>query len=263
MCYHSHRNARNDNGKHQGSTELFRRIWQGCYPEVAANPLIRNKYYSSYMTTYLERDVRDLVNVHDLERFHKFACSCAARTGQMLNCSELARDAGINIATAQSWLSVLVSSGIAYLLPAFASSLTARLVKTPKLYFLDTGLCSYLTNWPTPETLESGAMAGAFFETWCVSEVLKSYWNAGMESRNLFYYRDKDKREIDLIIDTPNGFYPVECKKTSTPRADDVRHFKVLQSLGKPVLKGALLCTCESIMPLPNRNAVSIPAETI
>ena len=141
--------------------ELFRRIWQGTFPEVLnATPEERDHYYSSYVSTYLERDIRNLKKVQDLDRFYKFICSCAARTSLMLNASELAHDAGIDTTTAQDWLAILQASHIIHLLPPYASNLTARLVKTPKLYFLDTGLCSYLTHWPTPETLEAGAMAG-------------------------------------------------------------------------------------------------------
>ena len=251
-------------GRRPGVMELFRRIWQGTYPEALnATPEERGLYYSSYVTTYLERDIRNLKKVHDLDRFYKLICSCAARTGQMVNASELARDAGIDVTTAQDWLAILKESHIIHLLPPYASSLTARLVKTPKLYFLDTGLCSYLTHWPTPETLEAGAMAGHVFETWCISEIIKTYWNAGMKIENLFYYRDRDQREIDLVIDTAEGFHPVECKKTATPAPDDARHFKVLGKLGKPVLKGAVLCACDTPVPLPNRNVVCIPAGDI
>ncbi|MCQ2380106.1 MAG: ATP-binding protein [Victivallaceae bacterium] len=250
--------------RQQGKAETFRRIWQGSYPKALhADAIERDIFYSSYVNTFLERDVRNLAKVRDLEKFYKFLKSCAARTGRMLNCNELARDCEINVCTAQSWLSMLVSSRIVFLLPAFAGNLPARLVKSPKLYFLDTGLCSHLTGWPSPETLESGAMSGAIFETWCISEILKSYWNAGRDARNLFHYRDKGKREIDLIIDTPEGLFPVECKKTSSPKPDDVRHFKLLEAFGKPVLKGALLCTCDSVMPLPNMNVACIPAGLI
>ena len=247
--------------KRPGVMELFRRIWQGTYPEVLnATSEERNFYYSSYVSTYLERDIRNLKKVHDLDRFYKLICSCAARTGQMLNASELARDAGIDTTTAQDWLAILQASHIIHLLPPYASSLTARLVKTPKLYLLDTGLCSYLTHWPTPETLEAGAMAGHIFETWCISEVIKTYWNAGMKIDNLFYYRDRDQREIDLVIDTAEGFYLAECKKTSTPKGDDARHFNLLEKLDKPVLKGALLCACDTPVPLPKKDVICIPA---
>jgi predicted AAA+ superfamily ATPase len=248
-------------GKRPGVMELFQRIWQGTFPGIIhATPEERDLYYASYVSTYLERDIRNLKKVHDLDRFYKFICSCAARTGQMLNASELGRDAGIDTTTAQDWLAILQASHIIHLLPPYASSLTARLVKTPKLYFLDTGLCAYLTHWPTPETLEAGAMAGQIFETWCIDEIIKTYWNAGRKTDNLFFYRDHDQREIDLVIETTDGFYPAECKKTATPKSDDARHFSLLGKLGKPVLKGAVLCACDTPVPLPNKDVTCIPA---
>lgn len=244
--------------------ELFRRIWQGSYPEVmGAAPRERDFFYSSYINTYLERDIRNLANVHDLERFYKFLCSCAARTGQLLNSSELARDAGVDVKTAQNWLGILTSSRVAYLLQPYVNSLTSRLVKTPKLYMLDTGLCAYLTRWPTPETLEAGAMSGAFFETWCMAEILKSYWNAGTERPSLSFYRDKELREIDLIVESGDGVYPVEFKKSSTPKKDDVRNFNILERRHINAKKGALICTCPEIESLPGRNDVCIPASLI
>lgn len=246
------------------SGELFKRIWTGCYPEVIhATPQERDFFYSSYVSTCLERDIRNLTKVHDLDKFYKFLCSCAARTGQLLNNSELARDAGIDTKTAQSWLTILTSSRIAYLLQPYFRSLTTRLVKTPKLYMLDTGLCAYLTRWPTPETLEAGAMSGEFFETWCVSEILKSYWNAGINEPPLYFYRDKDKKEIDLLIEGADGFYPVEFKKSSTPNGEDARHFSVLGNLNVRVKKGAVVCCCPEIMPLPNKDVTCIPASLI
>ena len=247
-----------------GTGEIFRRIWNGCFPEVVnASPQERNFFYSSYINTYLERDIRNLTSVRDLGRFYKFLASCAARTGQLLNCSELARDAGVDIKTAQGWLAILTSSRIAYLLQPYAPSLTSRLVKTPKLYLLDTGLCAYLTRWPTSETLEAGAMSGAFFESWCIAEILKSYWNSGIESAPISFYRDKEGREVDLLIETPEGIHPVEFKKSATPKPDDIRSFRVLDRLGRPLKKGALVCNLPEIMPFPNQNAAAIPASLI
>ena len=252
-------------GKPQpGIMKLFERIWQGCYPEViAASNAQHDLFYSSYVSTYLERDIRNLTTIQDLDRFYKFICSCAARTGQLLNISELSRDASIDSTTARNWLTILEASQIIYLLPPFVSSLTTRLVKTPKLYFLDTGLCAYLTHWQTPESLESGAMSGAIFETWCISEIIKTYWNAGKNTSNLFFYRDRDMQEIDLLIEDADGYWPIECKKSSTPRANDARHFKVMNNFGKAVKRGALLCTCPEVIPLPKLNTLAIPASEI
>ncbi len=244
--------------------EVFKRIWTGSYPEVInATPQERDFFYSSYIATYLERDIRNLTKVHDLDKFYKFLCSCAARTGQLLNNAELARDAGIDSKTVLSWLSILTSSRILYLLQPYAGSLTSRLVKSPKLYMLDTGLCSYLTRWPSPETLEVGAMSGEFFETWCISEILKSYWNAGINEPPLFFFRNKDQKEVDLLIETEDGFYPVEFKKSSTPKVDDVKHFSTLERQNVKLKKGVVVCCCSEIMPLPNKNVLCIPANLI
>lgn len=248
-------------GRRPGLQALFRRIWQGSYPEVIqASGELRSLFYASYVTTCLERDIRSLANVQDLDRFYRFLLSCAARTGQLVNASELARNAGIGVTTAQSWLTILEASHLIYLLRPYTSCLTSRLVKVPKLYFLDTGLCAHLTHWPTPETLEAGAMAGSLFETWCVSEIVKTYWNAGRHPDNLYFYRDRDQREVDILIETAEGLHPLECKKTATPRLEDARHFRHLDKLGKPILKGAILCACDTPVPLPNQNVLCIPA---
>ena len=255
--------VRND-GQGEPVGKLFNSIWTGCFPEVLhASHQTRDLFYSSYVSTYLERDIRSLTKVHDLEKFYKFLCSCAARTGQLLNYSELGRDAGVDNVTASNWLSLLVSSRIVYLLQPYTNNLTSRLVKTPKLYFLDTGLCSYLTRWPAPETLESGAMNGAFFETWCISEILKTYWNEGAADPKFFFYRDKEKKEIDLLIESSDGIHPVEFKKSSMPNADDVRHFSVLENLKVSLRKGALICSCPEVIPLPNRDVMCVPASLI
>jgi len=238
---------------------LYRRIWQGAFPMLNSNPEIdRNFFYESYISTYLERDVRALSQVGDLQRFFRFLRSAAARTGQQLNYSELARDADIAVPTAKNWLSVLLASGLVYLLEPYSSNLLKRITKTPKLYFLDTGLCSYLTDWFTPESLEAGAMAGAIFETWCMVELLKSYRHSGQRAP-FFFYRDFDQVEIDLLIEHDGTLYPVEFKKNSNPGTDAVKNFKMLDKLGKPVGPGAVICMSSIAMPL-NRHCQLIPA---
>ncbi|MEY4294614.1 MAG: hypothetical protein RLY82_302, partial [Pseudomonadota bacterium] len=162
------------------SAQLFAHIWRGNFPALARNPrLNRDVFYSSYLQTYLQRDVRALAQVGSEITFTRFIRAAAARTGQLLNIADLARDTDIHPATAKHWLSILQASGLVYLLQPWHSNTTKRLVKTPKLYFLDTGLCSYLTQWSSPQTLEAGAMSGAIFETWVITEILKSYWHTG------------------------------------------------------------------------------------
>jgi predicted AAA+ superfamily ATPase len=191
--------------------------------------------------TYLQRDVRDLARVGDEMAFLRFLRAAAARSAQLLNLSDLARDADVAVNTAKHWLSILETSGIVHLLPPFHGNVTKRLVKAPKLYFLDTGLCAFLTQWSTPETLEAGAMGGAMLETWVVSEIIRSWWHAGV-APNCHFYRDLDGREIDVLITADGALHPVEIKKTAGPSPEAVRHFPTLARFGMPVAKGALLC---------------------
>ncbi len=223
--------------------EVFTRIWRGSYPEIAtSNPdtNIWSAFFQSYIQTYLMRDVRALTQVADEHKFYDFLRAVAARTGQMLNYSSLARDADISQPTAKSYLSILETSGIVKLLYPYSRNKTRNMVSTPKLHMLDTGLAAFLTGWTSPEVLMNGAMAGAFFESWCVAEILKSYVNAG-ETPNFYYYRDKDKNEIDLVIERNGKIYPVEFKKAATVSKADVKHFNKLADLKTPVGTGALI----------------------
>lgn len=225
-------------------------IWRGFFPAIALDKnKDRDLFYSSYVQTYLQRDVRDLARVGDESAFLKFLRAAAARTGQMLNLSDLARDAGISPVTAKSWLSILEASGIVYLLEPYSNNLTKRLIKTPKLYFLDTGLASYLTEWSSPATLEAGAMSGNILETFVMIEVLKSYWHNGKHAP-IYYYRDKDKNEIDLLIVQDNMIYPIEIKKTGSPGKKDISNFKTLRNLNIPIAPGGVLCFCETLLPI-------------
>ncbi len=223
--------------------EVFTRIWRGSYPEIAtANPdtNIWSAFFRSYIQTYLMRDVRALTQVADEHKFYDFLRAVAARTGQMLNYSSLARDADISQPTAKSYLSILETSGIVKLLYPYSRNKTRNMVSTPKLHMLDTGLAAFLTGWTSPEVLMNGAMAGAFFESWCVAEIIKSYVNAG-ETPNFYYYRDKDKNEIDLVIERNGKIYPVEFKKAATVSKSDVKHFNKLADLKTPVSTGTLI----------------------
>lgn len=242
--------------------ELYRLIWRGTFPAIALDDdMDRDLFYSSYVQTYLQRDIRDLARVGDEMSFLRFLRAAAARTGQLLNMAELARDADVAPNTAKMWLSILQVSGIAYLLEPYHTNVTKRLVKTPKLYFLDTGLCAYLTEWSSPETLEAGAMSGAILETWIVAELLKSYWHNGRRAP-FYFYRDKDQKEIDLIIVQDGTVYPLELKKTASPSKDDVRHFRVLDKLNMPIGSGGVICLTEQSLPL-TQTTHSIPVDTI
>ncbi|MEZ4865439.1 MAG: ATP-binding protein [Caldilineaceae bacterium] len=239
--------------------ELYQIIWRGAFPAVALNPQIdRDLFYSSYVQTYLQRDVRDLARIGDEMAFLRFLRACAARTGQLLNLAELARDADIAPNTAKSWLSILQTSNLLYLLEPYYTHLTSRLVKAPKLYFLDTGLATYLTEWATPETLEAGAFSGPIFESWVVAELLKSYWHNGRRAP-FYFYRDRDQREIDLLIVQDGKAYPLEIKKTAAPDMRDVRHFKILEQVGLQTGAGGVICLVAQPLPI-TATIQSIPA---
>ena len=242
----------------QPLASVFERIWLGAYPRLnTQGALARDVFYRSYVQTYIQRDVQDVLKVSDQTAFHRFLTAVAARTGQLLNYSSLARDVDIDGKTAKAWLSVLETSGLVYLLQPWHSSLTKRLVKAPKLYFLDTGLAAYLTRWPDAAALEAGAMSGAMLETWVVSEVLKSYWHNGREAP-LYFYRDADQQEVDLLIDSAAALHPVEIKKTASPSHNAKRHFTALDKLNKPAGPGAVLCFVERDVPL-SRDVMAIP----
>jgi hypothetical protein len=216
-------------------------------------------FYGSYVNTYLQRDIRSLSKIGDHMAFLKFLRATAARTGQLLNLADLARDCNISPPTAKSWLSILETSGIIYFLEPYFTNLTKRLVKTPKLYFLDTGLCCYLTEWSSPKVLEAGAMAGPILETFVVSMIIKSFWHNGKRAP-LYYYRDKDKREIDLLILQDRTLYPLEIKKTGAPTQDAIRHFSALMQLPSiTVGTGGLICFIDRVFPMTTTmNAIPI-----
>ncbi len=244
-----------------GLQAVFDRIWLGTYPALNAQGTqaheARSLFYRSYIQTYIQRDVQDVLKVSDQTAFNRFLTAVAARTGQLLNYAGLARAVDIDNKTAKAWLSVLETSGLVYLLPPYHSNLSKRLIKAPKLYFLDTGLAATLTRWPDAAALEAGAMSGAMLETWVVSEILKSYWHNGLEAP-LYFYRDADQQEVDLIVDLATTLHPVEIKKTASPSHNAKKHFTVLDKLGKPIGPGAVLCFVERDIPL-SRAVTAVP----
>ena len=234
-------------------------IHRGSYPELQDKSIEWSAYYSSYVKTYLERDVRQLSAVQNLDDFRRFMVAVAARTGQMLNYSNIANEIGKDQGTVKNWISILEASGIIYLLEPFSNSVLTRAIKTPKVYFRDTGLAAYLTRWLTPETLALGAMSGHIFETFVISEILKSYSNKGIDYKYcVFYYRGKDKKivkkdgeekeiesEIDLIIEENGILYPIEIKQNSQVSVDDTTAFTILDKVeNKKRGIGAVLCLC-------------------
>lgn len=237
---------------------VFRQIWLGSFPRlVAQGAKSRDLFYRSYIQTYIQRDVQDVLKVTDQLAFNRFLAAVAARTGQLLNYANLARDVDIDNKTAKAWLSVLETSGLVFLLQPYHTNLTKRMVKTPKLYFLDTGLAAYLTKWPDAASLEAGSMSGAILETWMVSEIVKSYWHNGLEA-NFYFYRDTDQQEVDLLIESGDTLYPVEIKKTASPSQNARRQFAVLDKLGKTIGPGAVLCLVERDIPL-SQSVTAVP----
>jgi len=253
-------------------------IWQiihrGSFPELYQNPdLDWQQFYASYIKTYLERDVRELSAVQNLDVFRRFMVAVAARTGQMVNYANIADEVGRDAATIRNWFSILEASGIIYLLEPYTPSVLKRAIKTPKVYFRDTGLASYLTRWLTPETLAYGAMAGNMFETFVISEILKSYSNQGIDYRYcVSYYRGKDKKrirrdgkeievegEIDFIIEENGVLYPIEIKKNTSETAYAASAFQVLDRVeDKKRGMGAVISMCpapgmlrENVLELP------------
>jgi predicted AAA+ superfamily ATPase len=246
--------------KRRNARETFKIIWQGAFPGVIGKDAKDRKYfYDSYVKTYLERDVRKIINVRDETAFLTFIKVIAARTAQELNMEDIARDVGISPNTVKNWVSVLRTSGLVYMLRPFSKNVTKRLTKTPKLYFLDTGLASYLAGWTTPEALSTGISAGAFFETFAVGEILKSYWHNG-ENPDLYFYRDSDRREIDLLVYQDNVYYPIEIKKHSTPDRNDIASFAAFEKAGGiNVGRGCVLCLVPEPQPLsPAAAALSV-----
>lgn len=250
--------AKKNSRKKQDLMDIYKNIWLGSFPKMQKNGKnIRDVFYSSYVQTYIQRDVKDVLDISDESTFYKFLTAIAARTGQLLNYADLARDVGIDGKTVKSWLSVLETSGLIYLLQPYYNNINKRLVKTPKLYFLDTGLCAYLTKWPDHISLEAGHMSGVILETYIFTEILKSYWHNAKQPY-FYYYRDADQKEIDLVIEQANTLYPVEFKKNATPSKKSFKHFKLLEKLGKKLGNGAVICFVDEEIAL-TKDIMAIP----
>jgi hypothetical protein len=246
--------------KHKNAKDTFKIIWQGAFPEVINKSAKDRRYfYESYTRTYIERDVRRLINVREESTFRTFIKVAAARTSQELNLNDIAKDTGISPNTAKQWLSVLRTSGLIFLLQPFSRNVTKRLVKTPKMYFLDTGLAAHLAGWTTAESLETGVSSGAFFETFVIGEIMKSYWHNG-ESPEVYYYRDSDGKEIDLLIFQDNKYYPIEIKKHATPKINDIAAFSTFGKIsGINLGYGCEICLTPDLQPLsPTATAMSV-----
>jgi len=251
---------------------IFERIHKGSMPAVYERENVDwENFYSSYIQTYIRRDIKGLIKVNDDMMFYRFLCIAASRTGTMVNYDLLAKETEISAPTAKQWVSLLVSTGIVALIEPYYNSALKRVVKSPRMYFLDTGLAAYLSKWSDAKALEAGAMAGAFFETWVVSEIYKSFLNVG-KTPPLSYYRDSNSKEIDLIISQLNVVYPIEIKKSSHPEGvvsvfdvlspitldanDESNRFAVdgYEHYGTLIGTGAVICLCNDLLPIDRKN---------
>lgn len=242
--------------------KLFKKIIRGSFPRLLhSNAPSLDSFYGSYIQTYIDRDLRDLVKVSSLSNFERFVRVCAARTASVLNLSDLARDSDISVNTAKEWLSLLEASSQIFLLKPYYKNLTKRLIKAPKLYFLDTGLVSYLTGWRDAQIASKGAFTGALFETFIVSEIIKSYCHRGIEPP-VFYFRTKEKLEIDLLIEKNGRLLPVEIKFSSSVNNSDIKAINQLREIDFSIGNGAVIAQVPQPYPL-SKNLVVVPPAAI
>ncbi len=234
--------ARSKARKPADTEEIFERIFKGSMPAVVSGQNSNSQiFYSSYLTTYIERDVKELSDAIDSLKFLHFITAAAARCGQMLNVADIARDADINQKQAKDWLGILETLGIIFYLHPYSNNMLKRLAKTPKLYFYDTGFVCYLTKWSNAKTLERGAMNGAILENYVVAEIMKTYLSNGKEPF-IYYYRDKDAKEIDIVLEHDGVLNPIEIKKSSNPGSQLTKVFNLLDRSSAPWSKGAVIC---------------------
>ncbi len=254
--------ARKENRQPADVNGIYERIWNGSLPALLSGKFTnRNVYYSSYLQTYISRDVKDEIEGVNETQFLDFIRASACRTGQLLNVHAIASDVSVSDQTAKRWLEVLEKSDVIFYLHPYSNNLLKRTVKAPKLYFFDTGLVAYLTRHSSPEILLSGAINGAILENYIVTEIRKTYLNMGEECY-LHYYRDKDAKEIDLIIEADGLLHPLEIKKTSSPNLAMTANFSVLEKALLPVGMGAVICLKETFTALDGKTFV-IPVWTI
>jgi len=238
---------------------IFERIWQGGLPGLASGKYTnRDIYYSSYLQTYLSRDVKEEMSIKDDSKFIDFIRAVACRVGQELNVHSIATDVEVSDDTAKRWLSMLEKSEVIFYLHPYSNNLLKRVVKTPKLYFFDTGIVCYLTKYSNAEILQNSSINGAILENYIVAEIRKSYLNSGKEIY-MYYYRDKDQAEIDLILEYDGELHPIEIKKSSNPNSAMVKNFEILSKSSLPVGLGGIVCMKDSITALDSKTLI-IPA---
>lgn len=244
--------------------ELYERILIGSYPEIyRLGGKGVEEFYETYIRTYIERDIRELINLKDENKFIKFVMNIAARTGQELNITDIANSLEINNNTADNWLSILKNTGLIFLLQPYSNNNVNRIIKKPKVYFMDTGLACYLTGYTDATILEKSAYSGAIFETYVITETIKSFSNNGIDAKkHLSYYRDSNGKEIDLLITYNNKIYPIEIKKSMNPKNSATKNFNVVEKFGMDIGNGAVICLTNELYPIDKNNYL-IPIEFI
>lgn len=243
---------------------IFDRIYRGSYPELYKNKNISvENYFSSYLRTYIERDVRKIINIQDEPKFLKFISSLAARTGQEFNASDISKDVGIDSETVKKWTGVLSNTYIIFLLQPHMNNNVGRIVKRPKIYFMDTGLACYLTGYVSSETLQRSNYSGQIFENYVISEIIKSYTNNQKDpKKHLYYYRDNNGKEIDLLIIYEDNIYPVEIKKGANPGKEALKNFNIVEKFEMNSPNGVIICLTKEIHALDEKNYM-VPIEYI
>ena len=242
--------------------QTFELIFAGGMPELyATKDMNRNDFYDSYITTYIERDVTFIKDVGSTRDFKRFMREVAIRVGTTLNYADIAKEIGVSGHTVQSWISVLETTGLVYLLEAYSSNLLKRITQAPKIIFMDMGLCAYLAGWQSARDLQLSDASGHYLESYIISEVIKNYQNVGANV-HLYHLRNKETNEIDLIIEKNNTLHPIEIKKTSTPRREMLKDFRMLDGLKSKIGKGGIVCTYDKLLPLDEKNYI-IPISSV
>ncbi len=242
--------------------EIFERIFNGGMPELYdIEDMDRNDFYYSYINTYIEKDIKKIKNIGNVEAFKKFMRDVAIRTGTTLNYSDIANDVGVSVNTIKDWFSILVNTGLVYLLEPYSSNRIKRLTHMPKIIFMDLGLACYLANWESAKALQLSDLSGHFFESYVISELIKTYDNKGIRL-DISHFRNKETEEIDLIIFKNNTLYPLEIKKTANPRKDMMKNFKYLEKTNMKIGQGGIICLYDKLMKLDENNYI-IPVSSV
>mgnify|MGYP004478037385 FL=1 len=245
-----------------GVNDLYENIFKGGMPEIYVNDKMKRIFFfNSYIETYLTKDVENIISISNMETFKNFMITIASRNGEQLNYSKIGSEVGITDKTVKSWLNILVTSGIIYLLTPYNLSREKRVNHMPKIIWMDSGLCSFLAGYEDARTLQMSSNAGHYLESYIISEIVKSYNSHGLEA-NISYFRDKDKHEIDLVFFNATEIYPFEIKKTASPNKEMISSFKYLKDSKKKVMPGGIICLCDKLMRIEENN-YCIPVSSV